>query len=93
MKSGRFLGRLLWPLLKTGLPLMRNILKPPTKSALMPLELTAAASATDAALHKEMFGFGRPLDLALRMTPWTSSNEEVNDIIKIVKSLTNLVSW
>ena len=48
---------------------MRNILKPPTKSVLIPLELTAAASATDAALHKEMFGFGRPLDLALRMTP------------------------
>ena len=69
VKSGRFLGRILWPLLKTGLPLMRNILKPPTKSVLMPLELTAAASATDAALHKEMFGFGRPLDLALRMTP------------------------
>ena len=69
VKSGRFLGRLLWPLLKTGLPLMRNILKPPTKSVLIPLELTAAASATDAALHKKMFGFGRPLDLALRMTP------------------------
>ena len=27
-KSGRFLGRLLWTLLKTGLPLMKNVLKP-----------------------------------------------------------------
>ena len=36
------------PLLKTGLPLMKNIIKPLTKSVLIPLGLTAAASAADA---------------------------------------------
>ena len=55
-QSGGFLGRLLGPLLKTGLPLMKNVLKPLAKSVLIPLGLTAAASATDAAIHKKMFG-------------------------------------
>ena len=36
------------PLLKTGIPLMKNVIKPLTKSVLIPLGLTAAASATDA---------------------------------------------
>ena len=43
VKSGRFLGRLLGPLLKTGLPLMKNVIKPFAKSVLIPLRLTAAA--------------------------------------------------
>ena len=51
-ESGGFLGRLLEPLLKTGLPLMNNILKPLAKSALIALGLTAAASATNAAIQK-----------------------------------------
>ena len=51
--SGRFLGRLLGPLLKARLPLIGNVLKPLAKSALIPLGLTAAASATDAAIHKK----------------------------------------
>ena len=55
-QSGGFLGRLLGPLLKTGLPLMKNVLKPLAKSVLIPLGLTAAASATDAAIHRKMFG-------------------------------------
>ena len=54
-QSGGFLGRLLGPLLKTGLPLIGNVLKPLAKSVLIPLGLTAAASATDAAIHKKMF--------------------------------------
>ena len=41
------------PLLKIGLPLMKNVLKPLTKSVLMPLELTVAASAADAGIHKK----------------------------------------
>ena len=52
IQSGRFLGRLLGPLLKTGLPLMKSVTKPLAKSVLMPLGLTAAASAADAAIHK-----------------------------------------
>ena len=53
IQSGGFLGRLLGPLLKTGLPLIRNIIKPLAKSVLIPLGLTAAASAADAAIHKK----------------------------------------
>ena len=55
-QSGGFLGRPLESLLKTGLPLIQNVLKPLAKSVLIPLGLTAAASATDAAIHRKMFG-------------------------------------
>ena len=41
--SGEFLGRIFGPLLKTGLPLMKKLIKPLTKSVLIPLVLTAAA--------------------------------------------------
>ena len=44
-KSRGFLGRLLGPLLKTGLPLMKNILKPLAKRVLIPLGLTPVTSA------------------------------------------------
>ena len=44
IQSGGFLDRLLGPLLKTGLPLMKSVIKPLTKSVLIPLGLTAAAS-------------------------------------------------
>ena len=86
-QSGGFLGRLLGPLLKTGLPLIKNVLKPLAKSVLIPLELTAATSAADAAIHSKMFGSGRPSDLALRMTTLIISNGEMNDIMKIFKSV------
>ena len=48
IQSGGFLGRLSGPLLKTGLPLIKNVIKPLAKSVLIPLELTAVASAADA---------------------------------------------
>ena len=54
---GGFLGGLLVPLLKTGLPLIGNVFKPIAESVLIPLGLTAAA-ATDAVIHKKMFGSG-----------------------------------
>ena len=53
IQSGGFLGRLLGPLLKTGLPLMKSVIKPLAKSVLIPLGLTAAASAPDAGIHKK----------------------------------------
>ena len=53
MQSGGFLGRLLGPLLRTGLPLMKSVIKPLAKSVLVPLGLTAAASAADAGIHKK----------------------------------------
>ena len=75
-QSGRFLGRLLGPLLKTGLSLIRNLLKTVAKSVLIPLGLTAAAAAaTDAAIHKKMFGSG--------ITALIISNEQMNDIMEI----------
>ena len=51
IKSGGFLGRLVGPLLKTGLPLIKNVIKPFAKNVLIPLGLTAAASV--AGIHKK----------------------------------------
>ena len=45
----------------------------------MPLGLTAAAAATGAAIHKKMFGSG--------MTTLIILNEEMNGIMRIIKSL------
>ena len=73
------LGRLLGPLLKTGLVLTGNVIKSLAKSVLIPLGLTATASATDAAIHAAIFGSG--------ITALIISNEVMNDIMKIVKSL------
>ena len=53
IQSGGFLGRLLGSLPKTGLPLIKNVIKPLGKSVLIPLGLTAAASAADAGIHKK----------------------------------------
>ena len=53
IQSGRFLGRLLGPLLKTVLTLIKNVIKPFAKSVLIPLRLTAVASAADAGIHKK----------------------------------------
>ena len=77
-QSGGFLGSLLGPSLKTGMPLMQNVLKPLAKNVLILLGLTAVASATDAAIHKKMFGSGN--------TTLIISYEEVNDTTKIIKS-------
>ena len=51
IQSGGYLSKLLSPLLKTGLPLIKNINKLLAKSVLIPLGFTAAASATDAGTH------------------------------------------
>ena len=56
IQSARFLGRRLGPLLRTGLPLMKSVIKPLAKSVLIPLGLTAAASAADAGIHKKILG-------------------------------------
>ena len=56
--SGGFLCKLLGPLRRTGLPLMKSVIKPLAKSILVPLGLTAAASAADAGIHKKILGSG-----------------------------------
>ena len=79
IQSGGVLGRLLGPLIKMGLPLLKNVIKPLTKSDLIPLGLTAAASTADAGIYKKILGSGT--------TTLTISNDETEDIMKIVKSL------
>ena len=79
IQSGGFLSRLLGPLLKTGLRLIKTVIKPLAKSALIPLGLTAVASAADPGIHKKILGSGS--------TTLIISNEEMNDIMKIVEAL------
>ena len=75
LQSGGFLGslfsKLAGSLMKEAIPLATNLLAP--------LEITAAASATDAGIQKNIYG------------SWTAtliiSNEEINDIMKIVQDL------
>ena len=75
IKSGGFLGSLLsklaGPLMKVAVPLAKNILAP--------LGITAAASAIDAGIQKKIHGSGTTTSII--------SNEEMNDIMKIVQAL------
>ena len=80
-QSGGFLGRLLGPLLKTRLRLIKDVIKPLDKSVLIPFGLTEAASAADAGIHKNVLGLGNNNTILI------ISNDEMKDIIKIVKSL------
>ena len=80
IQSGGFLGKLLGPILKTGLSVIKNVITPLAKSVLIPLELTVAASAADAGIHKKILGSGNTTTLII-------SNKDIEDLIKIVKSL------
>ena len=61
---------------------MKSVIQPLAKSVLIPLGLTAAASAADAGIHKKILGSGHKTTLII-------SNDEMKDILKIVKSLEN----
>ena len=61
------------------MPLIGNVIKPLAKSVLIPSGLTAAASATDEAIHKKIFGSG--------FTTLIISSKETEDVMKIVKCL------
>ena len=74
MQKGGFLS-FLAPLLKSGLPLLKSIIKP-----LGMLGLTAATSARDAAINKKSLGSGNHTTLII-------SNDDMQDLLKIVKSL------
>ena len=65
------------------MPLIENVLKLLVKRILIPLGLTAAASATDAGIHKKILGSG--------ITTLTISNEEMNGIMKTINLLKNMV--
>ena len=79
IQSARFLGRLLGPLLKTGLPLMKNVIQSLAKSVLVPLGLTAAVSVADAGIRKKILR-------SVHNTTLIISNNKMEYIIKIVKS-------
>ena len=76
-QSGGFLknllGKLAGPLMKVAMPLAKNVLAP--------LGLSAAMSAIDGNIKKKMLGSGA--------TTLIISNDEMDDILKIVKSLEN----
>ena len=74
MQKGGFL-RFLAPLLKSGLPLLKSVIKP-----LGMLGLNAAASATDAPINKKIVESGNHTALIV-------SNDDMQDLLKIVKSL------
>ena len=70
---GNLLGKLAGPLMKAAVPLAKNVLAP--------LGISTAMSAIDGSIKKEMLGS--------EMTTLIISNDEMNDILKIVKSLEN----
>ena len=74
IKSGGFLGKLLS---KIAGPLMKVVM-PLAKNVLAPLGLTAAISAIDGGIQKKMRGDGIKLMI---------ENEDMNDIMKIIKVL------
>ena len=82
IQSGGFFGKLLGPSLRSGLPLMKSVIKPLAISVLIPLGLTVAASAADAGIHKKILGSGRNSNTTLMI-----SNDEMDDISKIANLL------
>ena len=78
IQPGDFFGKLLGPLLKTGLWLIKTVIEPLAESVIIPLGLTAAAAAADAGIHKIILESGT--------TALIISNE-MEVIMRIVKSL------
>ena len=66
-------------LMTAGLPLMKSVLTLLAKSVFLPLGLSAGMSAADAAIQNKIYGTGT--------TTLIISNEEMEDIMKIDKSL------
>ena len=71
-QSGRFLGRILGPLLKTGLLLLKSVIKP-----LGLLGLTTASSAIDAVVQNNIYGSSSASTLKI-------SNDDIQDILEVV---------
>ena len=75
IQSGGVLGKFIGPLLKPGLPLIKNVIKQLANSVLIPVGLSAAVWATDERMHKKIL-----------TTALITSDDERDDIIKIIKS-------
>ena len=82
IQSGGFLGKLLiklaGPLMKVAMPLAKNILTP--------LGLTAAMSAIDGSIQKKIHGSGATKGAGVKLI---IEQEDMNDIMKIIKALEN----
>ena len=72
-QSGRFVGRLLDPLLKIALLWIANVIKSLAKSFLIPLGLTAVALAADARIYKK-----NPMILSLSFLLCSENNNTNN---------------
>ena len=77
MKKENF--KIILPLIAAGLPLMKSVHTPLAKNVLLPFGLSAAMSATDAAIQKKIHESG--------IAALINADEEMEDILKIVKSL------
>ena len=73
IQPGGFLGKIIGPLSKTRLPLLKSVIKP-----LGLLGLTAASLGIDAGVQKKIYGSGK--------TTLIISNKEMNDIMEIVQA-------
>ena len=69
--------------------MIKNAITPLAKDVLTPLGLTSAASAVDAGIDKKILGSGRhnSSSSALHNTALIISNKDMDDLIKIIKSL------
>ena len=70
-----------------ALPLLKSVLAPLAKTVLISLGESAGISAANAAIQKKIYRLGHPLELASRTTALIISTEEMEDIMKVVKSL------
>ena len=68
---------------------MKSVITPLAKSVLIPLGLTAAASASDAGIHRKILGSGcrHSSSSPSHNTTLIISNKDMEDLIKVVKSL------
>ena len=70
-----------------ALPLLKSVLAPLAKTVLISLGESAGISAANAAIQKKIYRLDHPLELASRTTALIISTEEMEDIMKVVKSL------
>ena len=84
MQKGRFL-RFLAPLLKSGLPLLKIVIKPLGMLGLT-ASATSAASATNAAINKKIIGCGNHTKLII-------SNDDLSDLLEVIISLKKMVYY
>ena len=89
-QEGSFLN-FLRPLMIVGLTLIKSVLTPLAKSVLIPLGLSTGMSAAAVAFRKKINRSGHPSDFALRTIALIISNDVMEDIMKIVKSIELLI--